>query len=339
VRRILVTVIASLAGLALLAWQVRKVGIGQIGDGLSAVGFGFVGILALSLLRFAARSVAWRALMDDPVPLSRVLAATIAGDAIGNVTPFRLLASEPTKVMFLGDRVGTAHAVSALAAENFFYSLSVAIVIILGAGAMLAVFSVPEEVRWGGWIALAAMAAVVAGALWIVWRKPALASAVAGRVPLPHLQAVIPRIREFEDQTYRVVAGRTGRLAAVALAEAAFHVLSVAEAYLTLRLLTDAASPLGAFVLDTVNRIINVTFMIVPLRLGVDETGSGLAAEAIGLAAATGVTLALVRKGRVLVWAALGLALLARRALVRAEAKGQDAKGTSRAQGTGNLEE
>lgn len=312
-QRVVVTVLASLFGAALLVWQIQKVGLDAIQDGLIAVGAGFAAILALSLLRFTARSIAWRALMASAVPLGHVIAATIAGDALGNVTPLRLIASEPAKAVFLGDRVATSRSLSALAAENFFYSVSVAIVIILGAAAMLSAFAVPDRVRWGGWLALAAMTGVLAGALWIVWRKPALASAVAARLPIRGLARLVPRIQEIEAATYELLRGRSDRLALVVLCETSFHLLSIAETYVTLRLLTDAATPLGAFVLDTVNRLINVTFMPVPLRMGVDETGSGFAAEAIGLTSATGVTLALVRKGRVLVWAAVGLALLARR--------------------------
>jgi hypothetical protein len=324
VSRLVVTLVASLFGAALLVWQIQKVGLDSIQEGLAAVGAGFGAILVLSLMRFAARSMAWRALMDGVVPLRHVLAATIAGDAVGNLTPLRLIASEPTKAVFLSDRVPASRSLSALTAENFFYSVSVALVIIIGLAAMLSAFAVPAALRWVGWWALAAMAGVLAGALWIVWRKPAVASAVAARIPLRRLARLIPRLQEFEAATYELLRGRPDRLTTVVLCETAFHVLSIAEAYITLRLLTDAATPLGAFVLDTVNRLINVTFMPVPLRLGVDEAGSGFAAEAIGVTSATGVTLALVRKGRVLVWAAVGLALLARRS---GQKKGQRAEG------------
>jgi len=53
----------------------------------------------------------------------------------------------------------------------------------------------------------------------------------------------------------------------------------------------------------------------VPLRLGVDEAGTALVTRALGLGTATGVTLALVRKARVLVWVVCGLLLLVRRGL------------------------
>ena len=52
-----------------------------------------------------------------------------------------------------------------------------------------------------------------------------------------------------------------------------------------------------------------------PGRVGVDEYGTKRLAPIVGFSPVVGVTLALIRKGRMLVWAAVGLALMARRGL------------------------
>ena len=61
------------------------------------------------------------------------------------------------------------------------------------------------------------------------------------------------------------------------------------------------------------NRIIKVTFQFVPLRKGVDEAGTGMLSKVLGLTTAIGVTLAIVRKGRDLVWASVGIILILKR--------------------------
>ena len=94
----------------------------------------------LSFLRFLMRAVAWRALLGEPAPLSAALAATISGDALGNITPFGLAASEPAKAFYLGRHLDPQRAFAALAAENFFYSVSVAVYVIAGVVAMLSTF-------------------------------------------------------------------------------------------------------------------------------------------------------------------------------------------------------
>jgi lysylphosphatidylglycerol synthase-like protein len=321
-RRVLIGLLIAIAGSALLAWQIRTIGLAQVLDSLRRIGAWFIVILALALGRFTLRSLSWATLIGEPVPLRRVLAATLSGDAIGNLTPLGLIASEPAKAMYVSDRVGPSRALSALAVENFFYSISVALYIIIGTGVMLTMFTVADDwFRTLATIVLAAMAGVLAVAAWAAWQKPQVASAVLARVPFVHLDTVVARVREFEIQTYGTVGGHWGRLAIVAVCESTYHVLSFAESFLMVSMLSDP-SPVQAgpslaakaFVMDTVNRATAVAFKMVPARLGVDEAASGSFAVAIGLDRGVGVAMGLVRKGRLLVTATAGLLLLVRRA-------------------------
>jgi hypothetical protein len=312
--RTLLTVLALVAGLALLAWQVNVVGWQSIRTNLSALGYGFLGILALSGCRYVLRAQAWRLLFDKRVGLGTTTRAVIAGDAVGNLTIFKLLASEPLKALLLGSEIETSRALAALVAENVFYSASVAFVIALGAGAMLIAFALPDKVRWLGWASLALMGGLLGAIVAFAWRRPVIVSRVLSVVPglgRDRVDALVARVRDFETVTYGFVAGHPSRIAAVAVCELLFHAFSFGETYLTLWLLAPSvASPLSAFVLDTVNRIINVVFIMVPFKVGVAETGNGLVADAIGVGQPVGVTMALVTKLRVLAWAAVGLALL-----------------------------
>jgi len=312
---VLLTVLASLFGLALLVWQVGRVGLDEIASGFAAVGSGFLLVLALSLGRFALRAAAWRAFVPDAAPLRSFVGATMAGDALGNLTPLSILVGEPAKAMYLGRDMSRTRAFSTLTAENFFYSVSVAIYVILGTAAMLVAFQVPPVLREAGVIALVMMAGVLAVAAWMAWQRPTVASAALSRLPIARLRAIVDRVRAFELDTYGSAGGGGGRLLVVTAAETAFHVLSFLEVWLVLWWLVGASLPLEAFVLDTFSRIVNVVFKIVPLRLGVDESVSSVVADAVALTPAVGVTLALVRKGRMLVWSIVGLLLLARRGL------------------------
>ena len=56
-------------------------------------------------------------------------------------------------------------------------------------------------------------------------------------------------------------------------------------------------------------------FKFVPMRLGVDEAGTAMLTTVLGYTSAVGVTLAIVRKVRVLFWTRIGVLLLARRGL------------------------
>jgi hypothetical protein len=301
--------------MALLVWQVRRVGLDQIGLGFAAVGVGFLVVLSLSFLRLLLRGLAWQVLIPERLRVRTVLAATMMGDTLGNLTPLSLLVSEPAKAVYVSPVLNPARALASLTAENFFYSVSVAIYVMLGTAAMLVALPVPDEIRLAGMALLALMAMVLAIAGWLAWQRPALASALLARIPVARLRRLVDQVREFEVQTYGSTGGGGGRLAALVGCEVTFHALSFLEVWYTLWLLTGQSQPLEAFVLDTFNRVVNVVFKVVPLRIGVDEYTSETVAAAIGFSPATGVTLALVRKGRMLVWSVVGLVLFVRRGL------------------------
>jgi len=325
------------AGLALLIWQVRIVGLDHIGDGFQAVGWqGFAAILGLSLFRFMARSLAWTTLMTHPgssgkrrVPLRSATAATISGDALGNLSFLSLLVSEPAKALYVSRQAPAAEAFAALTAENFFYSVSVAAVILGGTITLLATFVLPDTFRFVVWLSLAAMGGVLGVAVWLAHRRPAvtawarhaLPSLGAWLTPTPggRITHALDRLQGLESQTYSALSASASRLSMVLACEVAFHLASVAEAWLTLTFLAPAGSAtlLNAFLLDTVNRLINVVFRAVPMRVGVDEFTTSSFSDMLGLGSPAGVTLALVRKARMLVWAVVGLALLSRRAIRR----------------------
>ncbi len=310
----------SLLGLGLLAYLVRQVGLATIADGARQVGLGFLAIVALGGVRFLLRALAWRRCLDDPSRLGarEALAATLAGDALGNLTPLSVLVSEPAKAAFVRPGVPLGPALSALAVENFLYSLSAAAVVALGLAALLAGVALPEPLRTTIVVALGAVLGLLAAAGWTIGRRLAVASPAVRLLLGPRVRHArwLAQLESLEAKTFAVYERRRHRLPIVWLFEAGFHAAGVAEIYLTLWLLAGGPPPvLTAFVLESVNRVITIAFKVVPLRLGVDEAGTALVTRALGLGTAAGVTLALVRKARVLVWVAAGLLLLVRRGL------------------------
>jgi hypothetical protein len=248
------------------------------------------------------------------VSFPQALAATIAGDAAGNLTPLGVFVSEPTKAAYLTSPELTAsRALAALTAENFFYGISVALYVILSAAAMLEIFALPPAVQTMGTAALGAMSAVLAGAAWLAWRQPSVLSTILRRLPSRRGRALVERVREFEITSYGAVGGNAGRLAGVVASHAAFHALSFLEMAIVIRFLTGEWQPAAALALDGFGRIVNVLFKVIPLQLGVLQAGSEIVALAVGLPREVGINSSLVRTARVLVWAVVGVGLLGTR--------------------------
>src|SRR5579864_744539 len=90
---------SGIGGAVLFVWSIRAAGAAGVLDGVSRVGWWFVVIWAFGGIRYLLRANAWRMCLDDPhrLPLGAAFGASVMGDALGNVTPFGALISEPSK--------------------------------------------------------------------------------------------------------------------------------------------------------------------------------------------------------------------------------------------------
>jgi len=313
--------VATVLGVVLFAWFVWQVGPAEIWNGLAQVGWGFTAIIALAGLRFATRATAWTLCLEPPhtLPLPAAFAAVVAGDAVGNLTPLGLFASEPAKAAFVRDRVPLGPALTALAIENIFYTLSVAAMIGASTIALLLIFELPSAVRHAAWVSLVAIAAGFVVTAFLLWRRPALVSrALSHIVPkTSRLQDRVGQLHDLEAQIYTFAVRRRRVLVPLVAAEVMFHVLGVLEVHLTWWLIQGAAPPLvTSFIFEGANRLVQVLFKFVPFRTGVDEFTTGSFTEMLGFGAALGTTLAIVRKIRTIVWVLVGTSLLIRKSLV-----------------------
>ena len=308
---------AGVGGALLFLLSIRAAGTSAVSEGIGRVGWWLVVICLLGGIRYLMRAVAWRMCLDDPrrLPLTAAFGAAVMGDALGNVTPFGVLVSEPSKVAFVQRRVGAASAISAVTIENLFYTASVVIVCVCGTAALLLSFDVSVALRRTANVTLAVALAFALVVVVVLMRRVRLASALVAAVESwPRLRRVAgdwrADVAAIEDQVFGFASRHPGRLPSLLALEAAYHVVGVMEIWLTVPLITGAPIAfVTAFVLEFVNRTITIAFQFVPMWLGVDEAGTGAVASALHLGGATGVGLALVRKARVVVWTGLGLGL------------------------------
>src|SRR5688572_24361152 len=142
------TVLAAVGGLALFAYAVRRAGVLEIVDGVRKVGWGFLVILGLAGARFLVRACAWRLCMPPQSRLSigQAFSAFVAGDAIGNLTPLGMAASEPTKVFLTRHRLATRESVASLATDNLLYAASIVAMVALGV--VVALVTIPLSLEW-----------------------------------------------------------------------------------------------------------------------------------------------------------------------------------------------
>ena len=315
-------VIFGLLGLALFAYFVSRVGVSEVLDGIRRLGVGFVLVLAISSIRHIVRSVAWTRCVESPYSLRfrDALAARLMGDALGNIIPLASVAvSEPSKAVFVRHKLPLMIGLSALAIENIFYSLSVAFFMFCGTATLLLTFSLPKGLRYAAIAALVGALLFIPLALLVVRGGARVLTGVVNflaRCGLP--RRLVDKLRisaaTLEDRIYGFYQHNQQSFYSIFALELIFHLAGILEIYTTLSFISPIPPTVTqALILESVNRIINVVFKFIPLRAGVDEGGTGQVSKVLGLTKTTGVTLAIVRKGRDLFWSAIGLLLLLQR--------------------------
>ncbi len=305
-------VVFGLLGILLFAYFVSRAGVGDIAARIQRLGAGFILILAVSSIRYIVRALAWTRCIEPPYQLRfrDAFAARLMGDALGNIVPFLSVAvSEPSKAVFVKDRVPLMVGLSGLAIENIFYALSVALFIFTGTATLLLTFTLPKALRYASIAALVVTFLIIPLVYLIIRRQTRFLSGLVGYFSF--MSKLKPRAQSLEDRIYGFYSNTQRSFLSIFALDMCFHLAGIVEVFITLSFISPIAPTLTqAFILESVNRIINVTFKFIPLRAGVDEGGTGQVSKVLGFARGIGETLAIVRKGRDIFWSAIGVLLI-----------------------------
>jgi hypothetical protein len=309
-------IISSFVGVALFGYFLWKADVRTVWAGINRLGYGAVWILIISAMRTIFRAWAWKLCCEKPYELRLIdcWRGYVVGDAVGTLTPFGMLASEPAKAAVVSDRVPLSIGLSSLAVENIFYSLTAAFFVLTGISILLATYHLPRILRYFSIGTVIFVVGVIVILLLMVYREWRILSGAARKIAgrglgREWLSARFEKLEHFEDRVYGFYERHQKRFLPVLLLNFGFHLAGVAEIYATLYFIYGAQISLfTAFLLESANRVITVAFKVVPLRAGVDEAGTGMLTKVLLHGDLTiGVTLAIIRKARGLVWMFVGL--------------------------------
>lgn len=320
----LVGVILTLFGIGLFGYFIYAVGFHEIYDGVVRFGFaGFAVIVFIYFIRICTRAYAWKLSVHETYSLSikDTIPAVVIGEAMSSTIPLGILISGTSKAVAVRKRIPLVAGLSSVATENLFYSLVTSIFLILGAVVLLQGFVVDESlVVTINFLLVTVCVLVVLGVLMVIRQWHFASATCEWLYEKGFLQRLLENgrhdARRFEDLIYGFYRSYPQRFVPVCLLEAAYHALGIAEVWYILSRLGDAyPSLMNAFLLESVSRFVTILFKLVPFVIGVDEAGAQFVGQTVALGAGVGVTLAIIRKGRVLFWTAIGAALIIKRGL------------------------
>ena len=314
--------ILTLFGIGLFAYMVYSVGLNELIAGIQRFGvFGFAVILALFFVRIVVRASAWSMSVNEPhyLKLRDTIPAVIIGEATSSIVPLGILISGTTKALAVRHRVPFVVGLASVATENLFYSLTTSLFLIAGAVTFLSVTVLDETSIWTIGLLIFGIVLLLIFLFLLVVKQWHFASDLCNAIyDRGHARGLLEngrqQVRLFEDMIYGFYRKYPRRFLPICGLGTLYHLLGVVEVYFVLSRLTDAIpSVMTAFLLESVSRLITILFKLVPLTIGIDEAGAQFVGDTVALAAGVGVTLAIIRKGRILFWTAIGILFILKR--------------------------
>ena len=235
---------------------------------------------------------------------------------MSTVIPIGIVISGTAKAVAVRRKVPLVVGLSSVATENLFYSLTTSVLLILGALTFVRTFDIDPTVAIGIDILIGLMVAGLIFLILMVVRQWHFASETCEWLyQKGFLKGILENgrlhVRLFENFVYGFYRRHPNRFVPILLLEASFHLLGIFEVFFILSRITDGGALfLNAFLLESVNRLISIVFKLIPFLLGVDEAGAQMVAETLAIGAGVGVTIAIIRKGRMLFWAIIGFILM-----------------------------
>jgi uncharacterized protein (TIRG00374 family) len=331
-----VTRISLGLGIIALVLTIRDTGLVAIGTYFKRIGWGWVAVVILEAAITTMDAVAIRAFLSpdhDKIRLRSALLSQLAGRAVNAVTPSGNL-GEAVKVSVLVDHVSESRAVATILLYNA-VGFSVELVTVGVASLVMAVFLPLPPGLGPALLAVGALVLGLAFAIYALVRRGMLVSVArfAARIPVPGLGIVRrrlwkaerpsrnllnperlarwePRLRGIDDKMKLVEGARVRDRRLGILMVTLSRLTSITLSFLLLIAMGEkltvgfvAAITVGSFFIYMVSTL-------VPMGIGINESGYYTMFRVLGENPARGTALILARRVALIMYAAIGLVLV-----------------------------
>jgi glycosyltransferase 2 family protein len=306
--------LAAVLGLALLGYLVFRSGPEAVWRQLQAVGWGLALIILLGGFSQLIKTCAWRqAFTCDIGGLSwtRSFIAQLISDALGQFGVAGKVLGEGMRISLLRRAVSLPSALSAGAIDGGLHSFTAVLVTVSGIAATFLLAPVPHEWRIYALLLVAILVSVVIlAAIGVAIRWPLFGNATRAIGRLPGLQNWVAGKQSIIDSAENNLLSfhREAPAAfwATLVLNITWHALAILEVYIVLRFMGARIATGGAFIVESLTKVINLVGAFNPGNFGTYEAGNMLIAKIFGVTGTAGLTLALCRRVRTLFWAGVG---------------------------------
>jgi glycosyltransferase 2 family protein len=306
-----------LLGIGLLALVIAEIDVAEVAAQVARIGFGFLVILAIYLVAFAIDSVTWQMAIPS-VPLNglwayRVWKLRMVGEAFNTVMPGGGMGGEPVKAVLLkkhygiGFREGTASLILAKTINM----LALVAFLVVGFALMIGGTSLPasyETVAAAGLVGLG-----IAVTLFFVIQRFGVTSLTGKWLSrwrfTRRIEHVLHHIHDMDQRLIEFYTKARGRFAAALALAFVNWLLGVVEVYYALLLLGHPVSWADAWIVEAAAQLVRTGAFFIPAAIGAQEGTFLLVCGAITGSPTLGVSVAIIRRLREIIWIIWGFAL------------------------------
>jgi putative membrane protein len=305
-----------LVGLGLLAVVLSQAKLDAVGAHIANVGYGVVALLAIALAIQATDAFTWQMVLPaarlELAWFTRLLAVRLAGEAFNSVIPAAGLGGEPVKAELLNRhyaipyRQGVASIVLARTVNMLTQLVFVA------GGIAIAAFTATLSPALLPYAFIGIAFLVAAAAILFAIQRFRLSSRFLGSFGqriVARFTAVLAALHDVEERFIHFYTRSHARFAATAAVSLANWFIGALEVWAIMRLLGYPVTFQEAWVIEATAQLVRSAAFLIPGSLGAQEGAFVLVISAIGGDASLGLAVAVVRRGRDLMWILTGFLL------------------------------
>ena len=293
--------IAAAVSLVMFAWVMGHVRFSAMLVQLKAMRIALPIVLALSVLRLFLQSITWSASLEGEhvsVDRAKLMGVRLASQSIGYLTVLGPVISEPMKIKLLG--TPTEPTITATFLDDGVYWFTSALLANLG------IVSLPfVAVHGARYHAIPALLSL-AGMVFVIMRRNPILSGLV-RALGNHAPSWLERGEKLEMSIRSYRLRQPVLVSRMFWIDLACQVLISSEVSVVLWTLGLPIHFFSVVAIDGVTRALKLVSGWIPARLGSDEGGSISAFALTGFSPLLGLSLALTRRVRDLLWALLGI--------------------------------
>ena len=314
----ILSAIALVTGVGLLGWLLLSL------DVMAALGLvatlGWTGgalVLLPFALGFAVEIVAWSLLFPQALHglrwFGRLWRVIMVGEAFNVLMPLGSLGGEPFKALLLKRHYGVGYDASgvSLVMMQALLAMAQAPFVLLGVGLSAELNVLPPGLQSG----LAFTAFAFAGVMllaWVGWQGRWLGQAItwlAARAFGQRLAKALAALYQLESQMFSFIGAHKRRFWMGLVLFFANWAAGAVEIWVILHLLDTPLSLAECWVIETAIVLVRSATFFIPANLGSFEAATVYVVAAMTGAPDLGLALALIRRGRELLWSAAGLGI------------------------------